>query len=201
MRWILCRCVVALIILIATSVRSQDAIDDRGEGTVNHNYFAAAQSKILYDLLRNIEINHIDRCPHQRFQGGAMQDIAQGKYNLAREDLIYMLERFVNHPRVLQIGMMLANVSRDRAWLFERFEYAIQWYPNYAMTHAQYGLFLVESGNLAAGIERLETATKMEPNLVAGHVWLSQAYSKKGNTDLAQQSAERARKLGYQGKL
>src|SRR5215203_329483 len=95
---------VACIVLIATLARSQDAIDDRGEGSINHNYFAAASNKFLLDLVRNIEVNHIDRCPHNSFQGGVMQDIAKGRYDLAKGDLIYMLERFVNHPRALQIG-------------------------------------------------------------------------------------------------
>jgi predicted Zn-dependent protease len=197
MRWILCRCVVAFIILTASSARSQNAIDDRGEGTVNHNYFAAASNKTLLDLVRDIETHHIDRCPHN--PGGVMKDIANGKLDLAKLDLIYVLERFVNHPRALQIGIMISSMSKDRAWLLDRFEYALRWYPNYAITQAQYGAYLVEIGSIAPGIERLQNAVKMDPKLVAGYVWLSKAYSKQGNVDSARDAANKAKELGYKG--
>jgi tetratricopeptide (TPR) repeat protein len=192
---------LAWVLLLASLVDAQDVVDDRGEGTINHNYFAAANSKAILDIVRNIETNHIDRCPHNNFNGGVMKDIANGRYDLAKQDLMFMLERVVNHPRALQIGIMLTKLSKDRKWLLDRFEYALRWYPNYAFTHAQYGSFLVEIGEVAGGVEKLEYAIKMDPKLVAGYVWLSKAYSVQGKPDLAREAANKAKELGYKGAL
>ena len=201
MYWCKLSLIGLMIFGVVSSAVPQDAIDDRGEGTVNHNYFAAASNKALSDLVRNIELNHIDRCPHNSFQGGVMQDIGKGRYDLAKADLIYMLERFVNHPRALQIGIMVSTMSKDRAWLLDRFEYALRWYPNYAFTHAQYGSYLTEIGSVPQGIERLQKAISMDPKLVAGHVWLSKAYAKQGNAEAAREAANKAKELGYKGTL
>jgi len=51
------------------------------------------------------------------------------------------------------------------------------------------------------GLEKLKKALEIDPGLVAAHVWLEAAYKKTGQTELARQSAEKAKSLGYQGKL
>jgi predicted Zn-dependent protease len=189
---------VALIVFgLASWALAQGVIDDRGENTVNHNFFAASQNEALRGLLLNIRVHHFKPCPHS--PQGTYHDIAIGRYDYAKEDLTYILERFVNDPVALQLITPITLATKDHAWGISRFEHALRWYPNYAMTHAQYGAYLVDIGNVPGGIEKLETAVKMDPKLVAGYVWLSKAYSKHGKADLARQAAEKAKELGYKG--
>src|SRR5690349_20657073 len=161
---------------------AQGQIDDRGHDTVNHNYFAAGQDDSLKDLLINVRSHHLKPCPHG--PGGAVHDIAIGRYDLAQADLTYLLDRFVNDPVGLQlITPIVIGGKHYAAWGIERFEYALKWYPNYPMTHAQYGAYLAEIGSVQLGIEKLQIAIKMDPRLVAAYVWLSKAYAKHGDTE------------------
>jgi len=184
---------------LISPVAGQSLVDDRGEGTANHNYFAANQTEDLKLLLGHVQNNHLKPCPHS--PGGIYEDIAKGRYDYAKGDIIFILERFVNHPTALQLMTPVARASKQSGWPIERFEYALKWYPNYAITHAQYGWYLVESDNVPAGIQKLETAVKMDPKLIACYVWLSKAYVKQGNSEAARQAADKARELGYKGQL
>jgi predicted Zn-dependent protease len=188
-----------MIFGVVSSAVPQGFIDDRGEGSANHNYFAAGQNKELKHLLHLVETYHLKPCPHS--PGGVYEDMAKGRYDYMKGDLTYILERFVNHPTALQLMTPVARATKQTGWPIERYEYALRLYPNYAITHAQYGAYLAEIGDVAAGIEKLETAVKMDPKLIAGYVWLSKAYSKQGNGESARQAADKARELGYKGQL
>src|SRR5262249_9340012 len=197
MFWIKGLAVIFFVFVLATLSSGQTHIDDRGEGTVNHDYFAARQSDQLSLILRLVETYHLKPCPHS--QGGVYEDMAKGRFDNVKADLTYILERFVNHPTALQLMSPVARALKQPAWPIERFEYALKWYPNHAITLAQYGSYLVEIDNLTAGIEKLELAVSLEPNLVAGYVWLSKAYIKRGDVELANRATQKARELGYKG--
>jgi len=81
------------------------------------------------------------------------------------------------------------------------FERAIALFPQHALTRAQYGLFLVSTNNVDAGIENLKQSIEMEPKLAAGYGGLAHAYVKKGDIEQARIAAQRARELGFNGKL
>jgi predicted Zn-dependent protease len=81
------------------------------------------------------------------------------------------------------------------------FEKAIALYPSHAITHAQYGRFLVTIGDLENGIQKLSYSVQMDPKLTAGYVWLTEAYEKKGDLQLTREARERAKELGFTGKL
>ena len=192
--------VVALLLFIYVSPSdSQEIIDDRGQGTANHNYFVASQTEQLRLHLYQVTTHHIKPCPHS--PEGTYHDIAIGRYDYAKDDIDYTLERIVNHPAALQLVTPVVLATKQQAWGMEKFEYALKWYPNYAVTHAQYGEYLVAIGSLPAGIEQLKAAVQMDPKLIAGYVWLNQAYTKQGNRDLAVQAGDKARALGYKGEL
>ena len=194
-------CIGIIIIGVASLSYAQNDIDDRGQETANHNYFVAGQTKYLSNLLGLVEGAHMINSPHNPGGGGTIGNIAKGRYDYAKGDVTYVLEHFVNHPKALQLMSMIALATHQYAWAVEKFEYALKWYPNYALTHAQYGSFLVEMGNVPAGIEKLETAVKMDPKLLAGWVWLNRAYNKQGNAESARQAGEKAMALGYKGQL
>ncbi|HWP23820.1 MAG TPA: hypothetical protein VNM15_06495 [Candidatus Binatia bacterium] len=81
------------------------------------------------------------------------------------------------------------------------FERAIALFPQYAITRAQYGLFLVSINDVDGGIENLKRSVEMDPKLAMGYVGLARAYEKKGDLEHAREAAKKARELGFEGKL
>jgi predicted Zn-dependent protease len=130
-----------------------------------------------------------------------MQLIQEQSYNHAFGELKYVLDRIPNHPRALQIVSFLSRVTKKQAVAVGYFEKALSLYPQYAITHAQYGSFLMEIGNLDGGIEKVKQATELDPKLAAGYALLAKGYAKQGKSELAQEAAVKAKDLGYKGSL
>jgi tetratricopeptide (TPR) repeat protein len=124
-----------------------------------------------------------------------------GKYQYAIADLIYTLDRFVNHPKALQLMGSLAELTNGPSLAIPYYQRALKLYPQYALTHAQFGVYLVDTGHINSGTAELKKAIEINPNLAIAYAWLASAYSRNGNLESARQAAERARALGYRGKI
>ena len=81
----------------------------------------------------------------------------------------------------------------------ERYKKAIEQFPRYALTHAQYGVYLVGIGNVDEGIEMLKRSIEIDPKLAAGYGGLTHAHVRKGEWDDAGVAATTARELGFSG--
>jgi Tfp pilus assembly protein PilF len=127
--------------------------------------------------------------------------IRNGRIDGAMNDLKFTLERFPNHPRALLLVEAVAGVTGVPTLPLPYYERALKLYPQYALTHSQYGKYLVEIGKVDKGIEELQQAIKISSELAVAHAWLAEAYKKVGKTDLSRRSAEQARSLGYKGNL
>lgn len=164
-------------------------------GTPSRDYFTVHElddgNRASYDL-ENIDQNHTDR---------VLKWLRDGRLRDALEDCKYALERFPNHPRALMLIELVAKLMEVPALAIPYYEKALQIYPQYALTHAQYGKYLGDIGDLESGIEHLKRAIKMAPNLPAAHAWLAEAYLKRGDKERARQEIEKARELGYRGEL
>ena len=183
---------VALIILQVIFVNAQDGIDHGSFGTLNLDYFNPTNDGHMKWLINDIEKNHLKP---------AIGSFAAGDLPKARMDLDYLLARLVNHPQALAFAGLFAKATKNSLWGINHYERAIRLYPQYALTHAQYGKYLVDIDRVDDGIERLKKAVERDPNLVAAQVWLAVAYLKSGNAELARQAAEQARSLGYKGDI
>jgi Tfp pilus assembly protein PilF len=157
------------------------------------DYFDASKNHVVRQRLQAVERHHMNK--------DVFDNIASGKYKYALGDIDFTLRYFPNHPRGLQLLTTVAALTKNRALPISYFEKAIALYPTHAITHAQYGWYLVTIGDLDKGIQTLKYAIEMDPKLTAGHVWLAHAYEKKGDNELARQAKERAKELGYNGKL
>ena len=166
-------------------------------GTLDHDYFD--QSSEARQLLYLVETAHLNPCPHN--PRGVFGDIAMGKYQYAIADLIYTLDRFVNHPKALQLMGSLAELTNGPSLAIPYYQRALKLYPQYALTHAQFGVYLVDTGHINSGTAELKKAIEINPNLAIAYAWLASAYSRNGNLESARQAAERARALGYRGKI
>jgi Tfp pilus assembly protein PilF len=162
-------------------------------GTLNRDYFwAASQNNYWRGLATSDTVTHHIKPAANWF--------ARGDYVRAKRELNFTLDRFVNHPQALMVAGMVSRESKDYAWGLAKFQHALRLYPQYALTHAQYGKFLVDMGELQGGIQRLKHALEMDPKLPAGYEWLAEAYTKMGETDLARETREQARSLGLSPK-
>ena len=160
---------------------------------VENDYFTATKDRRVKQLLYNVERNHLNK--------GVLEKIASGNYKFALADINFAMRYFPNHPTGLHLITTVAALTKNQTLPIPYFEKAIAFYPSHAITHAQYGWFFVTIGDLENGLQKLKHAVEMDPKLTAGYVWLAQAYEKKGDFELAHQAKERAKELGYKGKL
>jgi Tfp pilus assembly protein PilF len=127
--------------------------------------------------------------------------IQQGRMQDAINDVVYTLDRFANHPKGLQLAAMVASIIKRPSLAVYYFDRALKLYPQHAITYAQYGAYLIGSGQTDAGIEQLKEAVERDQKLAGAYALLAKAYTKNGNLDLAREAAEKARDLGYKGEM
>ncbi len=156
----------------------------------DRDYFTAHEDPEAFRDLTLNDLYHTNRVLHS---------IQVGRYDEAIADLRFVLEKWPNHPRALLLIESLGQVTQALELPTPYYEKAIRLYPQYAMTFAQYGKYLVEIDQWGKGVENLKRAIEKDRKLVAAHVWLSQAYDKHGDKALAKKEAEQARSLGFQG--
>lgn len=183
---------IVLMMFCCVSGYAQDGIDHGPTGTLNLDYFNAKGDPHITWLKADQDKAHT--IP-------AMRDFARGDMKGTRQGLEWILVRFINHPQALALAAAFSIATKNSLWAIPHFERALGIYPEYALTHAQYGKYLTDIGMVDKGFEQLNKAAEMDPKLIAAHVWLAAAYSKSGNADLARESAEKARSLGYRGDL
>ena len=156
-----------------------------------HDYFTADQDGVG-GYLRLVNAAHVNKIPGW---------IKQARVSDAVADLKYSLDRFPNHPQALQLLPLVARLANNQTLARTYFEKAVTEFPQYAFTQAQYGLFLVSIGNLDDGIGRLNRSIEMDPKLPAGYAGLAHAYAKKGDIAKAREATDKARELGFTGRL
>ena len=183
------RLVVNLFVL--SVVIGAPAFAQTNPNALGHDYFTADQDGIG-NYLRVMTGAHINTIPNW---------IKQGRITDAVADIKYSLDRFPNHPQALQLLPLVARLANNQALAGTYFEKAVTQFPQYALTQAQYGLFLVSIGNLDDGIGRLNRSIEMDPKLPAGYAGLAHAYAKKGDIAKAREATDKARELGFTGRL
>ena len=144
-------------------------------------------------LLRKVEIYHCSDKQWKMF--------AEGSYTALGKDLRYTLERFVNHPTALALLGSLARVTDEPTMAIRYFEHALKLYPQHPFTHALFGKYLVDIEAFDAGIARMEVAIEKEGRMGLYHAWLAEALVKAGQMDRATQAEQKARELGYKGRI
>lgn len=157
-----------------------------------HDFFTADQDPETERYLVHVDNYHTNK---------VMQRIREENMNHALLEVQYTLDRFPNHPRGL---MFMETVSRLRGvpeMAVNYYEKALLLYPQYALTHAQFGRYLTELNKVNEGIEHLKRAVELDHKLAPAYVWLAEAHQKSGKHDLAKKAGERARALGYTGAL
>lgn len=156
----------------------------------DRDYFVAASDPEAYRDLHLIEDAHMEK---------VVMWIREDKYHNAIAELQFTLDRFPNHPKALAFIETVARMTNIPTLPLIYYDKAISIYPEYALTHGQYGHYLLEIGKTDLAINKLLQAIKISPKWPLPHAWLAEAYVKIGKDDLAQKSREDARALGYKG--
>lgn len=188
--------ILILLLLCSASVFAQETPRNEREpdGTlINQDYFTSEQYPEVKNLLLSVEVNHM----HQR----VFDDLKAGRFEGVLPDVKYTLKRFPNHPKALLLLGTVSKLMNDVSLPVQYYKKALTLYPQYAITHAQYGAYLVKIEQVDAGIERLNQALEIDPKLTFAHVWLARAYFKGGNRELGGRAAKEAEALGYKGRI
>lgn len=172
--------------LCLSSVYAQEVLKDR-------DYFDADRNPQTKDLLHVVDAYHL----HKEF----WDYYSIGDYDNVLPHVRYILIRFPNHPKALTVLSSVAKLTKNPALAIPYYQRALALFPQHALTHAQFGIHLVEIGHINEGVAKLQEAIRMDPRLALAHAWLANAYSKVGEFDLARQAAAQARELGYRGKI
>lgn len=150
------------------------------------NYFLKDSDRVTGQRVRTVNHHHLKK---------AIKHLTSQKLALAIYELKFVLHNVPNHPKALQLLGVVTRLTNQPKIAEQYFTQAVRAFPKYALTHAQYGKFLVDIGRFEDGIEELEQAQSIQPNLKTVFVWLSEAYHKNGNVEKAKKAEERVKEL------
>jgi tetratricopeptide (TPR) repeat protein len=157
---------------------------------LDQDYFTANDSPQIKELLESVDFHHTRKAEDWIFKA----DMQYMYYALG--ELKYTLDTFPNHPRALQLVGAYSKIKKAPQIAIPFYEKALRLYPQYALTHAQYGGYLVDVGGTEEGIVRLKKAIEIDPRLAMAYDGLYKAYTKIGNLEMARKTAEKAKELG-----
>lgn len=156
----------------------------------HRDYYTAGQDPASDRYLQLTEQHHLDK---------VLGLLREGDYKYAIRQIDWTLDRYSNHPRALLLIETVAALAKVPELPLPYYKVALDDYPQYALTHAQYGRYLGEIGRASEGLAHLKRAVALDAELPAPHVWLAEAYVKTGQPELAVKEMQTAKKLGYQG--
>lgn len=150
-----------------------------------YDYFVAIRDPIIRTYLNLANSRHAGEHVWNLYRAGI--------YAEPLGDCRYVLQRFPNHPRALQLMTEIAKATDQTSIPIEYFETALKRYPQYAFTRAQYGRYLIDIGVANAGIRELEEALRLEPNQIQARAWLAEARPGAGPAPSAAGGAAKAK--------
>jgi len=143
----------------------------------NNDYFAVEGDAWQTHLLDVVENGHLGSKKNPR---GFWSYYNIGRLDLALPELKYVLWVYPNHPRGLFLICMLAKTMKEPGVPIAFFEKALRLFPSRAVTHAQYGSYLVDIGETTQGMLELEKALQLDPNNFVAIAALDKAKTRSG---------------------
>ncbi len=181
---------VALFTLLLSSPAGADQ-DRKFDGAAT-DFFTAGEDPETERYLTLVEHAHTDR---------VLLWVRQDQINNALAECKYTLDRFPNHPRGLILLESVSKLLQAPTLPTIYYEKALKEFPQYPLTYAQFGRYLIEIGSTDEGIVKLRRAIEMDPKLKPAYVWIAEGYYKKGDREQARLAARKARALGYAGEF
>lgn len=185
--------VQALLSVSAGLAHAQVDLDTGVCGNL-HNAYGPYDYRTRMDKIRIVELYHFD---------SGVATLTKSKGTIFGGDLDYTLRASPNHHRALMT--MVELVRREKTTKPRGSRYTIDcWFnraerfsPDDAMVKTIYGLYLVRSGRTQAGVEKLETARKLDARNANVSYNLGLAYVELKQYDKALESAHAAYRMGF----
>jgi len=92
-------------------------------------------------------------------------------------------------------NLAMSIAERDDPRVRRHLEEAIRRSPNFVLAHLNLGLWLIQHGQVAAGLAECERARQFEPEWAQTHYWLAKAYGRLGRRAEAAAASTRAATL------
>lgn len=184
--------VCGLVLGLMCQVFSGRASADIGgaDREYNNNYFGSL-SDWQHRLLRNNEEHHLRK---------AMMQMRSGNTHLfeyVKQDLQYMLIRWPNHPKALQLVTDLAIQTKDPSYAIKWFDKAVDAYPSVYQTHTLYGIYFYRIKKYDKATAEFRTAVKLNPDSSETNYNLGLALFAEHKYKQANRYAQRAYTRGY----
>ncbi len=145
-----------------------------GGQLINQDYFTAKQFPEVQTSLNYVEGYHLNE--------RVMKDFRAGYYSTVIGDLKYALDKFPNHPKALMLLSATSMLAKSPGLAAPFYEKALRLYPQYALTNAQYGKYLMDIGRAKEGAARLQRALQIDPNSQQARKWLAEAQARSGGS-------------------
>lgn len=157
------------LILLCCQARGASAQAGYGlTDSTGYDYFARDTDPRVAATVITVETYHLS-------DNSFWRNYRNGDYRYALSDLFFVLRYLPNHPRALHLIAYDKNLNRDPTVAIQLFERAIHLYPRSAYTIAQYGHYLCTLGQERSGIEFLNEALQIDPDLVVARAWRDEA--------------------------
>ena len=141
-------------------------------------------------LMVNLKRFHLDLA-HDFF--------AHRKLDQAQSEVNFILKYAPNHPEALLLNEGIAKSRNLPEAALIRYIQALKAYPQHAITHEQFGAYLLDLGRVDAAVDSLSAAIQLNPRLGVAHAYLAKAYRVKGDLERAAAEEAEARKDGFPG--
>jgi tetratricopeptide (TPR) repeat protein len=92
-------------------------------------------------------------------------------------------------------NLAMSITDRDGPRVRRHLEEAIRRSPNFVLAHLNLGLWLIQHGQVEAGLAECEWARRLEPDWAQTHYWLAKAYGRLGRRAEAAAASARAATL------
>lgn len=158
------------------------------------DWFNRNQDSYTTTLISNVEKFHLS-------QDNFFQNFRDQWYFGALDHLQYVLSFFPNHPKALMLFSTISRIINKPTLPLPYYQRALQYFPQHAITHFQYGKYLMNINKIDEGISALKHAVTIDSDLGIAHAALAEAYYKNGDIDQAKKEVKKARELGYKGEI
>jgi tetratricopeptide (TPR) repeat protein len=152
-----------------------------------YSYYTSDPQELA--LRRSAELHHI---------GPAVEKMQRRDYRGALGDLEFILNKFPNHPRALQLLADFAVNQLKRPEIAEtRVQRAVDFDPSRPGTHLVVGLIKHKLGKQKEAIDSYSKAIALDPDQIDAHYNLGLAYVATKDYTRANEHAQRAYALGH----
>lgn len=181
----------ALALSVSCALLPSHALSAVGGNIEYDNNYFSRLTDWQHGLLKNNEEHHLRKAEIQLDSGNPHL------IQYVKQDLQYMLVRWPNHPKALQMVTSIALQTNDPAYGIKWFEKAVDAFPSVYQTYTLYGIFLYRIEKYAGATKEFRKALELNPNSSETNYNLGLSLFAEHKYEQANKYAQRAYRRGY----